>query len=47
VRVYVHVPKKLSDEEREILEKLATVQGTTVDEAGSKGFFDKMKDIFS
>ena len=47
VRVFVHVPKKLSDEEREILEKLATIQGTTVEEAGSKGFFDKMKDIFS
>ncbi len=47
VRVFVHVPKKLSDEERTLLEKLADLQGTAVEEAGSKGFFDKMKDIFS
>lgn len=47
VRVLVHVPKKLGDEERTLLEKLAVLQGTTVEEAGSKGFFDKMKDIFS
>ena len=46
VRVYVHVPKKVSDEEKELLEKLAAIQGTTIDEAG-KGFFDKVKDIFS
>lgn len=47
VRVFVHVPKKLTDEERALLEKLAALQGTTVEEIGSKGFFDKMKDIFS
>lgn len=47
VRILIHVPKKLSDDERELLEKLAIIQGTAVDEAGSKGFFDKMKDIFS
>jgi molecular chaperone DnaJ len=45
VRVYVHVPKKISDEERELLEKLASVQGAVVDESG-KGFFEKVKDIF-
>jgi len=45
VRVHVHVPKKVSDEERAILEKLAKVQGTVVDD--EKGFFDKMKDMFS
>jgi molecular chaperone DnaJ len=45
VRVLVHVPKKISDEEREILEKLAQLQGTVVDD--EKGFFDKMKDMFS
>jgi DnaJ-class molecular chaperone len=39
------VPKKISDEEREILEKLAQLQGTVVDD--EKGFFDKMKDMFS
>jgi molecular chaperone DnaJ len=45
VRVSVHVPKKVSDEERELLEKLANLQGSVVDD--EKGFFDKMKDIFS
>jgi molecular chaperone DnaJ len=45
VRVNVHVPKKISDEERELLEKLANLQGSVVDD--EKGFFDKMKDMFS
>jgi molecular chaperone DnaJ len=45
VRVHVHVPKKVSDEERSLLEKLAKVQGSVVDD--EKGFFDKMKDMFS
>ena len=47
VRVYVHVPKKVSDEERELLQKLADIQGTTVDDGMKGGFFDKMKDMFS
>jgi molecular chaperone DnaJ len=47
VRVYVHVPKKISEEERELLEKLATLQGTVVDDGSDKGFFDKVKDMFS
>jgi molecular chaperone DnaJ len=48
VRVYIHVPKKLSEEERELLEKLASVQGTIVEDAnGGRGFFEKVKDIFS
>ena len=46
VRVYVHVPKKVSDQERELLEKLASVQGAIVDDTG-KGFFEKVKDIFT
>ena len=45
VRVHVHVPKKISEEERKLLEKLAEVQGSAVDD--EKGFFDKMKDMFS
>jgi DnaJ-class molecular chaperone len=44
--VYVHVPKKVSDQERELLEKLASIQGAVVDDTG-KGFFEKVKDIFS
>jgi molecular chaperone DnaJ len=51
VRVVVHVPKKPSDKERELLEKLAELQGTEVGPDGvsgdSKGFFEKVKDIFS
>jgi molecular chaperone DnaJ len=47
VRVYVHVPKKVSEEERELLEKLAALQGTVVDDDSDKGFFDKVKDMFS
>jgi len=46
VRVYVHVPKQVSEEERELLEKLAKIQGTVVDE-DDKGFFGKVKDMFS
>jgi molecular chaperone DnaJ len=47
VRVYVHVPKKVSQEERELLEKLAELQGTPIPDAKGGGFFDKVKDIFS
>jgi molecular chaperone DnaJ len=47
VRVYVHVPKKISEEERELLEKLAAIQGTVVDDGSDKGFFNKVKDMFS
>lgn len=45
VRVHVHVPKKVSEEERKILEQLAALQGSVVDD--EKGFFDKMRDMFS
>jgi len=47
VRVYVHVPKNLSEEERELIEKLATLQGTIVDDGTDRGFFNKVKDMFS
>ena len=45
VRVYVHVPQKVSDEERSILESLASVQGDPVEE--EKGFFGKVREMFS
>lgn len=45
VRVHVYVPKKVSEEERAVLEKLAVVQGTVVED--EKGFFDRMKNMFS
>ena len=47
VRVYVHVPKKVSEEERELLEKLATLQGSPIEDESDKGFFNKVKDMFS
>lgn len=47
VRVYVHVPKNISVEERELLEKLAAIQGTVVEDDSDKGFFGKVKDMFS
>ena len=47
VRVFVQVPTKVSDEERGLLEKLAELQGSVVTDANGKGFFDKVKDIFS
>jgi DnaJ-class molecular chaperone len=43
----VHVPKQVSEEERELLEKLAKIQGTVVEDDSDKGFFDKVKDMFS
>ena len=47
VRVYVYVPKQVSEEERDLLEKLAKIQGTVVEDDSDKGFFDKVKDMFS
>jgi molecular chaperone DnaJ len=47
VRVFVHVPKKVSLEERELLEKLAALQGEPHIDGVDKGFFDKVKGIFS
>lgn len=47
VRVHVWVPKKISSEERKILEKLQ--QSANFSEApkpGEKNFFERMKDIF-
>lgn len=45
VRIHVHVPKKISDEERTLLESLASIQGDPVED--EKGFFGKMKEMFS
>jgi DnaJ-class molecular chaperone len=39
------VPKKVTDKEKKLLEDLAEIQGTMVDD--EKGFFNKMKDLFS
>jgi molecular chaperone DnaJ len=45
VRIHVHVPKKISDEERTLLESLASIQGDPIED--EKGFFGKMKEMFS
>jgi len=45
VKVAVHVPKKLSEDQRALLEKLREIQGVIPEEANS-GFFDKMKEMF-
>lgn len=44
-RVDIHVPRKISDEEREILEKLRLHEGKEITKE-RKTFFDKVKEIF-
>ena len=46
VRVAILVPKRVSDERRKLLEKLKEIDEKDLQEE-SKGFFDKMKDIFA
>lgn len=43
VRVKIHVPTKLSDQEKKLLEELSRFRQ---DEAGQKSFFDKVKEKF-
>ncbi len=43
VHVQIAVPKQLSKRERELLEELATLSGSSVDE---RSFFDRVKDAF-
>lgn len=45
VTVAVVTPKKLSQEQRELLEKLAEVEGDSVPD--DRGLFDRVKDIFN
>ncbi len=48
IQVNVWTPKKLSDEERKMLEKLRVSPNfKPAPEKGERGFFDKMKDYFS
>lgn len=44
VRVHVHVPKKLDDRQRELLEELGELEG---DAALEPGLFERVKNIFS
>jgi len=45
VRTYVYVPKQPNPQERELLEKLAGVEGKPISNE-SRSFFDKVKDFF-
>lgn len=47
VRVFIEVPKKVSEEERLILERLLELKGQQLASGDDKGFFDKVKDIFA
>lgn len=46
IRVVVHVPKDISSEERDLLLKLRTVEGEVPVINGTRGFFDKVRDMF-
>ena len=46
VRLHVETPTKLTDEQRELLERLGETFGTTMKPRENKGFFDKVKDAF-
>ena len=45
VRIFVEVPTKLSERQRELLEEFAAESGTEVSPA-AKGFMDKLRDLF-
>jgi len=46
VRVIIAVPRKMTDEEKELLRQLASLRGEAVENASSKSFFEKVKDTF-
>lgn len=45
VKVNVHVPKKVSQEQKELIEKLAKYDSESIKNS-EKGFFDRIKDFF-
>lgn len=46
VRVFIHVPKKISPQEKELIAKLGELENKE-DQDGSSGFFGRVKEIFS
>lgn len=44
--IHVETPTKLSSEQKEIFEKLAELEGQNKSNPMSRGFFDKVKDLF-
>jgi len=50
IRIHVWTPKKLSDEEREVIEGMRDSDSFTPDpseERDQQSFFDRVKDVFS
>lgn len=48
VYVHVEIPQKLSDEQRQLFEKLAATMGTGVQaQRNGKGFFDRVREMFA
>ncbi len=45
VRMYIHVPQEVSPRQRELLEELASIEGTPAAN-DSRTFFEKVKDFF-
>lgn len=45
IKVYVEVPKKLTEKQKELLRKFAEISGEDVNEQ-SKSFFEKMRNVF-
>lgn len=46
VRVHVHVPKKMSEEQKKLLEQLREIEGDVPSEE-EKGFFERVKEMFA
>ena len=46
-RVYVHVPERVTEEQRQVLEQLAVLEGEPPTEDETKGFFEKVREIFT
>ena len=46
VRVVVETPRKLSTRQRELLEEFAKIDGDSINHPMSKGFVDKLKEMF-
>jgi len=47
VHVTVHIPTKLTDEEKRLLREFAALRGEAVEQMKPKSFFDKVKDSFN
>ncbi|WKZ57385.1 MAG: molecular chaperone DnaJ [Bdellovibrionota bacterium] len=46
VKVFIHVPKKLNDDHRKVIEQLQEIEGVQPKEE-QKGFFEKVKNMFA